>query len=130
MNQLISKFDLQNRVKVIGKIAGEKKDLLFSQSACVVVPSRFETFSIVALEALGNGCTLVSFDLKGLKWIPRQLRLVAKNIDVNLLQNEIQKAIDNPLLQIKLGNEGKKFAEKFSWDEISKQILNFLKEDL
>jgi glycosyltransferase involved in cell wall biosynthesis len=45
----------------IGRVAGERKRRLLSAARCVVVPSRDETCSLVAMEAIAAGTPVVAF---------------------------------------------------------------------
>lgn len=57
-------------VRWLGPVQGEEKEDLLQRCAFVVTPSREESFSLVALEALVRGRPVVRFDLPQTRWIP------------------------------------------------------------
>src|SRR5262249_24574702 len=56
-------------VRLVGRVGGRRKHELLRDCAFVVLPSRFETFSLAALEAMAYGKPVVCFDLPRLAWI-------------------------------------------------------------
>src|SRR5205085_1806507 len=61
LKQLVKKLKMEKKIKLVGRVSGDQKIKLMMESVCMVVPSRYETFSIVALEALAYGIPLVTF---------------------------------------------------------------------
>ncbi|MEJ2870564.1 glycosyltransferase family 4 protein [Actinomycetospora sp. OC33-EN08] len=57
------------RVRRLGRVDGEAKDAALRRCAVMVVPSRYETFCLTALEAMAHGRPVVHFDLDRLGWI-------------------------------------------------------------
>ena len=57
-------------VRWLGPVHGEQKEDLLQRCAFVVAPSREESFSLVALEAMVRGRPVVRFDLPQTGWIP------------------------------------------------------------
>ena len=67
LKNMIASLNLKDRVEMLGRIKGAKKDDAFKKAAFVVMSSRFETFPLVALEALSYNLPIVSFNIGGLK---------------------------------------------------------------
>ena len=74
INELKAKLnDLENiKVKFIGPIYNEEKIKLFKSSSVFVLPSRFESFGIVLLEAMASGCAIISSNCSGPKGIVKK----------------------------------------------------------
>jgi phosphatidyl-myo-inositol alpha-mannosyltransferase len=126
LNNLISKTAHSNKIKVIGRVDDEKKRELFKKASMIVLPSRFETFSIVALEALANRIPLVTFDIPGLEWIPKNIRVVAKSQNAYELKKAITELIDNQKLQQELKISGYKFSKNYDWDKLAYAYKTFI----
>jgi glycosyltransferase involved in cell wall biosynthesis/O-antigen/teichoic acid export membrane protein len=64
---LATDLGVAHRVRFVGWVSGRAKYELLSSARIVAVPSRFETFGIVALEALATGTPVVAFDIPCLR---------------------------------------------------------------
>ena len=60
--------DVGCRVETVGHVTGVAKARLLRHAAAVIIPSRFETFGLSALEAMSYGRPVVCFDLPRLAW--------------------------------------------------------------
>lgn len=60
LRQLVQESDLQKSVTFVGRIEHEKLATYYSAADALVVPSRYESFSLVALESLACGTPVVA----------------------------------------------------------------------
>ncbi len=122
LTDLISNNKLEDNVKVVGKVVGKRKLLLYANSLFVVQPTKYESFGYVALETLAVGKLLVCFEIPGFRWIPDNLILKLKPVGVKSLY----KGLDHAIRSKELRNEGKEkrraFARNYSWDNITSQF--------
>ena len=56
----IEELSLQDAVEFVSGISDEELVRLYNESACAVVPSLYEGFSLPAIEAMSTGCPLVA----------------------------------------------------------------------
>ena len=110
---------ISKRVSLIGRVSGKSKKELFDQAVVVVIPSRFETFSIVALEAMAYARPIVAFDIPGLRWIPEKAISRVKEFDETELSQAIFRIITNKHSADSMGKNGRKFALDYSWQNIA-----------
>lgn len=110
LKNLIAENRVDKNVVLLGRVDKKTKVRLMSESLCLVVPSRFETFSITALEGLAVGLPVATFDIPGLNWIPNDLRLIAKPFSVSSLVEEIEKGIRK-----RTNEKAVLFAKKYTW---------------
>ena len=122
----IDSLDLSHKVKLLGRITGERKIKAYRDSLFVVIPSRFETFSLVAMEAMAHKRAVVSFDIQGLSWIPKNCRITAKPFNIKSLSQAIFQLSNNLPLTRQLGINGQKYAQGFSWENSAKQYEEFI----
>ena len=63
----VIKLGLEGRVRFVGRIAAEDRFSWLAGAEMVAMPSRYETFGMVAAEALAVGTPVVSFDIPCLR---------------------------------------------------------------
>jgi glycosyltransferase involved in cell wall biosynthesis len=71
LRALIAASGAGDRIRLLGRISGREKSEFLNGATMIVTPSRHESFSLTALEALAWGAPLVTFDIEGFSWIPR-----------------------------------------------------------
>jgi glycogen(starch) synthase len=85
-----------------------------------VVPSRHETFGMVALEALAAATPVVAFDIAGLREVvPEGSGWRVPAFDVPALAERIRAACADPVLAEAAGLAGRHFAVGFDWDVLA-----------
>jgi len=126
LSELIARLDLSESVVLSGKVAGAVKDRLYRMALAVVVPSRFESFSLVALEALAYSKALVCFDISGLKWLPTFCAQKAPLLTPRSLADALQPVLADANFRRRLGRLGRSFAHRFNWDTAAIQYADFL----
>lgn len=118
LNVLIDRYNLNNKIKLIGRIDGKNKIKLLRESQIMVVPSRFETFGITALEALSNKTALVCFDIQGLKWLPKRVAYKITPFSVKKLSQGLIDLYNNPELGSNKVEDGFKYSTNFTWKDV------------
>lgn len=116
LKSLIKLYNLEKKVKLVGRVDGKNKDILIRKSIMVVIPSRFETFSITALEAMANKSILVSFDIDGFKWIENGASVKINMFDVTKMSEYIVKLLKNRSLRRSFQETAYKFVQNYSFD--------------
>src|SRR3989338_1037107 len=127
LKQIVDKFDIDKYVIFEGRVSGRKKETLLNYAACAVIPSRFETYSLVGLEAMAHGLPIVCFDIKGLSWIPGKAAKKVRAFDTDKLSKAISQVVSDPLLRNYMKIEGIKYARKFTWNSISKLYDDYIR---
>jgi phosphatidylinositol alpha-mannosyltransferase len=94
---------LGDRVRLLGRVAGEAKEELLRGCSLMVVPSRYETFCLTALEAMAHGRPVVTFDLDRLAWIGADAGLTVPAFDARALGTAMRRLVDDPALRAELG---------------------------
>ncbi|HRN85910.1 MAG TPA: glycosyltransferase family 4 protein [Candidatus Dojkabacteria bacterium] len=128
LKQLIKESELDNQIVLAGRVEGKSKETLMKESTAMILTSRFETFSMVALESLAFGLPLVTFDIEGLKWIPDNVVRKAESFNTDDLANVLLEIINNKKLQEEMRINGLKYATKYTWDNIAKEYEDLIDE--
>ena len=125
MDALIKASICPNHIDYVGKAEGQIKANLIQQAKAVIIPSRHETFSMVALEALSYGVPIIIFDIRNLNWIPKECAIRVKPFSIEDLARSIE-IIETRRQPKEMALELEKFARKFDWKIISQQYSQFL----
>jgi phosphatidyl-myo-inositol alpha-mannosyltransferase len=94
---------LGDRVRLLGRVDGEAKEALLRDCSLMVVPSRYETFCLTALEAMAHGRPVVTFDLARLAWIGPEAGLTVPAFDAAALGAAIRRLREDRALRVALG---------------------------
>ena len=124
LSRLISGVD--GNVRWIGHVAGQAKQDLLDRSAFVMVPSRHETFGLVALEAMSRGKPVVHFDLPTLGWMDGDVSV--RPYDVGALATQMRVLAGDEAARRTLGRTAYATAQRYSSDESGDRYLEIVRE--
>lgn len=126
LKKIIKKDKLQNKIKIIGRISGENKKNLIQNSKGIILTSRFETFSLTALEAIMLQKPLICFKIPQLEWIPAKYSTKIKPFNTLELAKTMNK-IWNGDYTPKISNyERTKYLNNFSWNAVSQKFSSII----
>lgn len=102
-------------------------DLLARYAAAdvCVVPSHYEPFGLVAIEAMASSTPVVASDVGGLQYtvVPEKTGLLAPAKDVDAFAAAIDRILMDPDWQAQLGQAARKRVEDhFSWSGVASQL--------
>ncbi len=117
----IKRHNLQKRVILKGKVKGTSKYKLLSQSKFVILPSRHENHSLVALEAISVGKPLVTFNIQGFEWLSSINAVKAKAFSEVDLGKKIKSLALNQKLILKISENNIKLSKNFSWERTAEK---------
>jgi phosphatidylinositol alpha-mannosyltransferase len=107
------------RVERLGRVGGEGKDSLLRRCAVLVMPSRFETFGLAALEGMAYGKPVLVFDLPQLAWIPEGAAVRVPGFDVDALARALRELVTDRELRARLGRCGRQAALAHDWEQVA-----------
>ncbi len=120
--------NLQGMVTCLGKVEGSEKARLLGECMLVVIPSRFETFSLVALEAMAHGKPIVSFDIKGLSWVPEGCILRVRPFDRVVFGEKILALIASPKTRQNMAVAAREAAADYTWEKSVRSYLSVVSD--
>ncbi|MBF0485342.1 MAG: glycosyltransferase family 4 protein [Candidatus Omnitrophica bacterium] len=130
LKKMVVARGLGSRVEFVGKITSfEDKCRWYSKARIVCMPSRFETFGLVALEAFAFGKPVLSFDIPALNELVTSQRgeVVSAFDEKNYAEKMSSMLIDSESL-IEKGRACRAFASHSTWDEAAVRQESFFEE--
>ncbi|MFI9115930.1 glycosyltransferase family 4 protein [Streptomyces venezuelae] len=111
------------RIHWVGYAEEERKRQLLRDCAFLVMPSRHETFGLVALEGMSYGKPVLHFDLPALRWMRDGGDVAVSPFDVAALGRRMNELAADPALRRRLGRRSGLAAQRYTWDEMTGRYL-------
>ncbi len=127
LKHLVREAGIRKSVIFAGRVEGKQKEKLFESSKCMIVSSRFETFGMVALEAMAYGLPVIAFDIDGLTWTPKDAVVKVPPFDTDALAQAVENIVDESMAKV-VTQKGINFARKFTWEKIAIKYESYLGE--
>ena len=94
-----------------------------------VIPSLYEPFGLVALEAMASGCPCVAADTGGLREVvPRDVGLRFRSRDAAALSRTIERVLTDATLRDRLIAEGREHVLGFDWADVARSTASLYGE--
>lgn len=115
----------QDRVTLLGRVDGDEKWRLLASAQVCVVPSRYETFGLSALESLACGTPVVGFEIPCLReTVPRQAGQLVTPFDLREFRQALAELLADPGRCAEMGRAGRAYAASFSWGAVADATLS------
>ncbi len=110
----------------LGHIDDETYRSVLSAAEMLVLPSEYEAFGIVLLEAAAAKTAVIGTNVGGIPeaMSPGKNGLIVEYNDVNNLAKSIAILLEDEKMSNEMGNLGREWAKNFSWESIVKEIEN------
>lgn len=122
------KFNIQNKVKFLENVSDEDLPLFYKNALCFVLPSLYEGFGLPVLEAMRNGCPVITSNISSLPEAGGDAALYVNPLDAEDIQKKLELMINNEELRKKLIKKGYEQVKKFSWEKTAKETLTVLEK--
>ncbi len=127
IKSIANKLNIENSLEIIGRFSQDQKIAILQNALFVVMPSRFEGFPVVPLEALASGNAFIGTNIPGTADIVKDHAILVEKENVNELTEAMQFLIDDKEKRRDMEINGRQFAKKYEWDAISKEYYEFIK---
>lgn len=131
-NTFVQEKDLTQQVKYLGKRYGRLKEISFEQADLFVLPSRYDCFPLVVLEAMQHGLPVITAYEGGMPDMVDEGStgfLLSHYDDAEELAGRIELLISNPALRKQMGRNGRiKYEKEFTLSVFEKRLLYILQE--
>ncbi len=125
LTRLSDELGLKDVVRFLGKRDQDSLPYYYSAAEVVVVPSHYESFGLVALEAMACGAPVVASETGGLAFLIRdgETGFHVPAGDVAALQLRLKTILEDEVLRKRIGQQAAAYAQGYAWTIISDQIL-------
>lgn len=124
LERLSKKLGVSEHVVLTGYLSSRELKELYVDADVVAIPSVYEPFGIVALEAMACGKPVVAFNVGGLSEIIDDGRdgVLVRRGNAEELAEALVSLLSNRNLAKGLGSKGIKKTKRYSWDDIAQKV--------
>jgi D-inositol-3-phosphate glycosyltransferase len=122
---LCRQYDLEDKVVFLGKRSQDTLPYYYSAAEAVVMPSHYESFGMVALEAMACGTPVVASQVGGLAFLVQDgvTGFTVPSGDPQALADRLTMLISDPELRKKVGEQAAALAKDYDWEKIAIRLV-------
>lgn len=126
LQSLGKSLGVHDLVTFLGRRDQDTLQYYYSAAEVVVVPSYYESFGLVALEAMACGTPVVASETGGLAFLVKdgETGFHVPADDPKALAERLRIIIQNDILRERLGAQAAEYAKAFAWSKIIDQIID------
>ena len=125
IESIVEKLGMQEFTTFPGRLDETTLPTYYAAADVCVVPSHYEPFGLVTIEAMASGTPVVGSDVGGLQFtvVPEKTVLLCPPKNEVAFAEAIDRILSNPEWRNELGdNARKRVEEMFSWDGVASQL--------
>lgn len=132
LQQLREDLGVADLVAFIGAKAQETLPYYYNAADVVVMPSDYESFGLVALEAMACGRPVIASEVGGLVYLVRhgETGLRVPRRQPVALARALDRLLRDEALRQRMGENGRRWAQAFGWATITDRILELYRQVL
>jgi D-inositol-3-phosphate glycosyltransferase len=117
-------------VLFLGKRAQDTLPYYYSAAEVLVMPSLYESFGMVALEAMACGTPVIASEVGGLGYLVQdgETGYTIPDSDPEALCDRLTKILGNADMRNQMGRNAAEYAFDYAWEKIAIQIVEVYKE--
>jgi D-inositol-3-phosphate glycosyltransferase len=130
LHALREELGIGDLVTFLGAKDQDTLQYYYSAAEMVVVPSHYESFGMVALEAMACGTPVIASEVGGLAFVVRD-RTTGFHVperDPEALAAKIEELLSDEILRMRLGRRAACWAESYDWPIIADRLLDLFHE--
>ncbi len=132
LHEMRVKYGVMDLITFLGKKAQDSLPYYYSAAEVVVVPSLYESFGMVALEAMACGTPVVASQVGGLAFLVQdgETGYTVPVDDPASLAKRLAEILSDPDLRKRMGDRASEFARQYAWEKISARFIKLYDEML
>jgi len=125
LHELQESLGIDDLITFLGRRDQDTLQYYYSAAEIVVVPSHYESFGMVALEAMACGTPVIASETGGLAFLVKdgQTGFHVPAVDPGALAERLKELMQDEGLRVRLGEQAAIYAKEFSWSIVIDQIL-------
>jgi len=122
---LSEQYGLKDMVTFLGRRSQDSLPYYYSGAEAVVVPSQYESFGMVALEAMACGKPVVASQIGGLAYLVQDgiTGYTVPVDDPEALARRLTSLIQDQELRDRMGKQAVMVAQDYAWDKIAAKLI-------
>ncbi len=126
LQELRNQHGVGDVVTFIGKRGQDTLPYYYSAADVVVMPSHYESFGMVALEAMACGTPVVASEVGGLAFLIKdhETGFHIRGEDADALCDRLTALITNATIRAQMGRNARAHALQYGWPKIANQLLD------
>jgi len=130
LQNLCHELGIGSLVVFLGKRSQESLPYYYSAAEFVIMPSYYESFGMVALEAMACGTPVIASQVGGLAYLVEDGRTgyTVSEGDPEALARALIQLMKNPKLRQQMSRNATALAQSYDWKVISQRILDLYNE--
>jgi len=127
---LCRELGMEDIILFLGKRDQDFLPYYYSAAEVLVMPSHYESFGMVALEAMACGTPVVASQVGGLAFLVQDgiTGYVVPDDDPQALAHRLIQLIQDPRLRHKMGERAAAYAQEYAWEKIASRILTLYRK--
>jgi D-inositol-3-phosphate glycosyltransferase len=132
LQNLCHELGLGDMVVFLGRRSQDSLPYYYSAAEVVVMPSHYESFGMVALEAMACGIPVVASQVGGLAYLVKDgvTGYVVPDGDIEALSDCLMTLLTNPEIRQHMAEQAAEDALNYTWEKITARILHLYEEVL
>jgi D-inositol-3-phosphate glycosyltransferase len=125
LQQLCKDLSLDQMVVFLGKRGQDTLPYYYSAAEVLVMPSHYESFGMVALEAMACGTPVIASQVGGLAFLVQDgiTGFQVPDRDTEALCAKLSLLLGDPALRLQMGQQAASYARSYAWENIAGQII-------
>jgi len=130
LKNLCHHLGLDDMVVFLGKRDQTTLPYYYSAALCLVMPSFYESFGMVALESMACGTPVVTSNAGGLAYLVRngETGFTVPTGDITSLADTISRLLLDDDLRRKIGIHAATYARNYAWENIADRMIGLYQE--
>ena len=126
LQKLCDDLSVGQTVVFLGKRDQDKLPYYYSAAELVVMPSHYESFGMVALEAMACGTPVIASEVGGLAYLVKdgETGFTIPDQEPDTLCEKISWLLNDHELHASMSRRAVEYAQDYAWEKIAKQIVN------
>ena len=127
---LVKDLGIEQRVTFLGRRDQDVLQYFYSAAETVVMPSHYESFGLVALEAMACGTPVVASETGGLVFLVKdgETGFHVPAAAPEMLAETLDMLFNDRALLKKLGSQAEQYAQGFSWGAVADRTIEIYRD--
>ncbi len=121
LENLVKELALNN-VILTGEVTEKEKLEAYAGSDIFCSPSHYEAFCISILEAMSQGCAVLTSNQGGMPWVVGNEGLTFRDYDLKDFRRKLEMLVNSKKLLEKFQSAGKKKIKNFKWERVANTL--------